>query len=370
MTSPITRRNFVNKTSAALSLAALHSALPAKLFADHHGSNKSLGIALVGLGNYATNELAPALQKTEHCHLAGLVTGNPDKGSRYARRYNIPDTNIYSYETFDQIVDNPDIHAVYVVLPNAMHAEYSIRAAHAGKHVICEKPMAVSVEECQQMIDACKANNVTLNIGYRLHYDLYHDVIRQQAAEQPNGPAQFVQAEFSFMTNNPNQWRLKRALAGGGPMMDVGIYCIQAARYSIGEEPIAVTAREYKTKPEFFSEVEETIVWEMEFPSGAVASCNTSYNYRAERLHVAYRDNNATAELSPAFVYRNLSGRLGYEKLDFGNPPQQARHMDAIAQSIFGGPATTTGGDEGLQDMRIIEAIYKSTANQGARTLV
>lgn len=364
-----TRRQFIATSSSALALAALapYSSLRA---APENPSNKNLGIALVGLGYYAMGELAPALQKTKNCHLAGLVTGTPNKRTRYGRQYEIDDAHIYSYGTYDQIADDSAIDAVYVVLPNSMHAEYSIRAAEAGKHVICEKPMATSVAECQRMIDAARANGVTLNIGYRLHFDPYHDVIRKLAKEQPHGPAKFVQAEFCFHTDNPNQWRLKKALAGGGAMMDVGIYCIQAARYSIGEEPIAVTAREYKTDPSVFSEVEETIVWEMEFPSGAVASCNTSYNYRAERLHVAYRDNNYTAELSPAYIYRDLEGRVGEDTLDFGNPPQQALQMDAIAISINTGTSISTRGEEGLQDMRIIEAIYQSTKNRGKRVAI
>ncbi|EDY83189.1 Oxidoreductase family, NAD-binding Rossmann fold protein [Verrucomicrobiia bacterium DG1235] len=367
---PLTRRHFINKSSSALGLAALSVTLPSgKLFADHHqNSGKNIGIALVGLGSYAMGELAPGLRKTSHCHLSGLVTGTPSKKERYGRQYEIGDEHIYDYDTYDRIAHDPAIDAVYVVLPNSMHAEYSIRAAEAGKHVICEKPMAVSVEECQKMIDACKANGVTLNIGYRLHHDPYHDVFRKLAAEQPHGPAKFVQTEFAFRTGNPDQWRLKRALAGGGAMMDVGIYCIQAARYTTAEEPVAVTAREYKTDPVKFAEVDETIVWEMEFPSGAVAACNTSYNYRAERLHVGYRDDNFEAELSPAYIYRNLKGRVGSEPLDFGNPPQQSLHMDAIAQSINSGVPLTTTGEEGMQDMRIIEAIYRSIANNGART--
>lgn len=363
------RRSFLLKAGAGLGMAALYSSLPfAPLAAAQGKGGKKLGVALVGLGNYAMGELAPALQKTEHCYLAALVTGTPEKAKRYGRQYNIPDTHIYNYETYEQMADNPDIDIVYVVLPNSMHAEYTIRAAKIGKHVICEKPMAVSVEESRQMIEACEANNVTLNVGYRLHYDPHHQAIMDLARTQPHGPAKFVQSEFSFKTNNPNQWRLKRALAGGGALMDVGIYCIQAARYSTGEEPIALTAQEYKTDPVLFAEVDETITWQMEFPSGAASSSNTSYNYRAERLHVAYAEDNFNAELSPAYVYRGLQGRIGSEPLDIGDPSQQGLHMDAVAHAIKTGGDTTTSGQEGLKDMLVIEAIYQSIANGGART--
>lgn len=366
---PFTRRNFLRAAGASAGIATLSGILPRHLLAAEQAgsSGKRLGVALVGLGSYAIGELAPALQETKRCRLAGLVTGTPAKKEAYGKKYGIPDSHIYNYETFDRIADNPDIDIVYVVLPNSMHAEYTIRAARAGKHVICEKPMAVSVEECRQMIDACEANNVTLNIGYRLHYDPYHRAIMKLAKEQPHGPAKYVQAEFAFTIGDPNQWRLKRDLAGGGAMMDVGIYCIQAARYSTNEEPVAVIARQYTTDPEMFAEVDETILWQMEFPSGAVANLSTSYNFRGERLHVGYAQDNMTAGLSPAFIYRNLEGHVGNQPLDYGNPPQQALHMDAVARSITEGIPTTTTGEEGLRDMKIIEAIYHSTAQNGAR---
>lgn len=370
------RRTFIRQSGSALGLTALASAVFHKSAARAAEEEKpaadirKLGIALVGLGNYAMNQLAPALQQTRHCHLAGLVTGTPEKKEKYGKQYHIEDAHIYDYRNYGRIADDKQIDAVYVVLPNSMHAEYSIRAAEAGKHVICEKPMGLSVKECQQMIDAAKANKVTLNIGYRLHYDPYHDEIRKLAAEKPHGPPKFLQIEFGFFARDPNQWRLNGKLAGGGAMMDVGIYCIQAARYSTGEEPVAVTAREYKTNPEKFATVDETIVWEMEFPSGCVASCNTSYNHAVERLYVTYRDNGFRAELAPAFMYKGLKGRIGDRIIDHGNPSQQARHMDAIATSISGGKATTTTGEEGLQDLRIIEAIYRSIRNGGKRELV
>ena len=364
----LSRRRFLNKTGAGLGLAALYSTLPSSsLFGAHHEGGKNLGIALVGLGNYAMGELAPALQLTKNCHLSALVTGTDSKRKEYGERYNIPDTHIYDYESYDQIADNPDIDAVYIVLPNSMHAEYSIRAAQAGKHVICEKPMAVSVEECQQMIDAANANDVTLNIGYRLHHDPYNLAIMELAKTQSHGGVKYIHSEFAFRIGDPNQWRLKHALAGGGAMMDVGIYCIQGARYSTNEEPIAVTALEYKTDPVKFAEVDETIIWQMEFPSGAVSSSTTSYTFRAERLHVGYAEDNFSATLSPAYIYRGLKGNIGSKTLDFGDPNQQAMHMDAIAHSINSGEPTTTGGEEGMQDMKIIEAIYTSIANGGQR---
>ena len=136
--------------------------------------NNKLGLVLVGLGTYSTGELAPALEETAHCYLAGVVSGDQGKCEQWKQQHNLKDQNIYSYETFDRIKDNPEIDIVYVVLPNSMHKEFVIRAARAGKHVITEKPMATSVEDCQEMIDACRNAGVMLSIGYRLHFDPFN----------------------------------------------------------------------------------------------------------------------------------------------------------------------------------------------------
>ncbi len=365
--SSLSRKNFLGIAGKGLGAITVFPFLSSsELFGGVKKEDK-LGIALVGLGSYAMGQLAPALRETKNCELVALVTGTPAKAERYGKEYNIPESHIYNYDNFDDIANNPDVDIVYVVLPNSMHAEYTIRAANSGKHVICEKPMAVSVEECEQMIAACKANNVTLNIGYRLHFEPCNQAIVAHTKSGKNGKPKYINSEFGFTIGNPNQWRLKHALAGGGAMMDVGIYCIQAARYSTQEEPIAVTAQEYKTDPVKFAEVDETITWQMEFPSGAVANCTTTYNFRTERLQVSYEQGNVRANLSPAYGYGGIRGNLGGETLDFGNPNQQALQMDAMAVSIVDGITLTTNGEEGLRDMKIIEAIYKSIAQNSAR---
>src|SRR6185503_7876054 len=141
---------------------------------DKNRNDGKLGIALLGLGGYAGGQLAPALQSTERCYLAGIVTGTPSKISTWQSKYSIPDKNVYNYESFDSIKDNKDIDIVYVVTPNSLHKEFVIRAAQAGKHVICEKPMALSVEDCDAMIAACKKAGKMLSIGYRLHFEPYN----------------------------------------------------------------------------------------------------------------------------------------------------------------------------------------------------
>ncbi|MBO9633428.1 MAG: Gfo/Idh/MocA family oxidoreductase [Chitinophagaceae bacterium] len=223
---------------------------------------KKLGIALVGLGGYAGGQLAPALQETEHCYLAGIVTGTPQKAIDWKAKYNIPDANIYDYSNFDDIKNNKDIDIVYVVLPNALHAEYVVRAAQAGKHVICEKPMAITVEECDKMIAACKEAGKLLSIGYRLHFEPYNQEMMRLGQKKVFGNIKTIEANDGM--SEVKGWRLDKKLAGGGPLMDVGIYCVQGCRYTTGMEPIAVVAVEQpKTNPEKFKSVEEALHWPM-----------------------------------------------------------------------------------------------------------
>lgn len=366
LTSSLSRKNFLGIAGKGLGAITVFPFLStSELFGAVNKEGK-LGIALVGLGSYAMGQLAPALKETKNCELVALVTGTPAKAERYGKEYNIPDSHIYNYENFDDIAGNPDVDFVYVVLPNSMHAEYTIRAANAGKHVICEKPMAVSVEESEQMIAACKANNVSLQVGYRLHFEPYNQAIVNHTKSGQSGKVKYVNSEFGFTIGDPRQWRLKHALAGGGAMMDVGIYCIQAARYSTQEEPIAVIAQEYKTDPVKFAEVDETITWQMEFPSGAVANCTTSYNFSTERLQVSY-ERRTRATLSPAYGYGGIQGTFGWDKLEFANANQQALQMDAMSVAINNDTVTSASGEEGLRDMKIIEAIYKSIAQNSAR---
>ncbi len=323
---------------------------------------KKLGLALVGLGNYSTTQLAPALQECQDCYLAGIVTGTPSKAEEWSKKYNIPEKNIYNYENYDELANNPDIDIIYVVLPNSMHAEYTIRAAKAGKHVITEKPMAISVQECEDMIAACKDNNVLLGVGYRLHYEPYTKEIKRLGQEQVFGRVTDINNAFGFTIGDPTQWRLKKDLAGGGALMDVGVYTIQAARYTSGLEPVSLTAEEFKTNPVKFSEVDETIKFQLNFPDGLVAQCETSYNKNIQFLKATAE--NGWFELSPAYDYGPLDGKTSEGPLEYPHIYEQALQMDDFARCVMNNqPYTTAPGEEGLQDMKIIEAIYASIAN-------
>lgn len=318
---------------------------------------RKLGIALVGLGKYATGQLAPALQETQACYLAGIVTGTPEKARDWKAKYNIPDANIYNYETFDNIRDNTDIDIVYVVLPNAMHAEYVIRAARAGKHVICEKPMAVTVEDCDRMIAACKEAGKMLSIGYRLHFEPHNLQMKQLGQNKVYGALKKIKADNGM--GDAEGWRLDKKLAGGGPLMDVGIYCVQGARYTSGMEPVAVTAKEGpKTDPTKFASVEQSLTWQMEFPGGLTAECRTSYSEEMNLLRAEAEQ--GWFELSPAFPYSGIKGRTSDGPMDLPQVNQQARQMDDFAIAVSTDRPTPVPGEMGRQDVKILQAIYKA----------
>ncbi|HEX7846866.1 MAG TPA: Gfo/Idh/MocA family oxidoreductase [Chitinophagaceae bacterium] len=317
-----------------------------------------LGIALVGLGNYASNQLAPALQQTEHCYLAGIVTGSPSKIPTWKEKYNIPEKNIYNYENYDLIRNNEDIDIIYVVLPNSMHAEYTIRAAGAGKHVICEKPMAIKVEECDRMIKACKEAGKMLSIGYRLHFEPYNLEMARCGAQKIYGEIKKLSGGFGFRAG-PSQWRLTQKYAGGGPLMDVGIYVIQAMCYTTGMEPIAVTAQEgEKTDFERFKEVEQSLTWQMEFPNGLIAEGRTSYNDGMNFLKAEAEK--GVFELTSAYNYTGQRGSTPAGAMNFPLINQQAKQMDAFALAVKNKQQTIVPGEMGRRDVKYLQAIYEA----------
>ncbi|HEY3370954.1 MAG TPA: Gfo/Idh/MocA family oxidoreductase [Prolixibacteraceae bacterium] len=365
MSKLLNRRNFLTQVSTA-TLAAGLSTFPFSLQARPSSEEKKLGIALIGLGSYSIGQLMPALEKTSHVKLAGLVTGTPAKAKQYGEKYNIPKENIYNYDNFDEIARNPAIDVVYVVLPNSMHKEYVIRAAKAGKHVICEKPMALNAAECREMIDACKKANVSLSIGYRLHYEPYTQRIMQMAKEQPYGPIYTVHASAGWRMNRPtDQWKAKSEL-GGGAIMDMGPYPLQAARYSTGLEPIAVTAQMFNSDPTVFQGVDETTTFQLEFPGNILASCLTTFASNAHFLNINCQK--GEYGLKPFSGYGGIHGYLpNGQTFDFPAMNQQAAQMDEMCLSILEKRPSLTTGEEGLRDMIIIDAIRESVRKGGAR---
>ncbi|MEM6346930.1 MAG: Gfo/Idh/MocA family oxidoreductase [Bacteroidota bacterium] len=354
------------KALKTLSMGALGLATAPQIMAScNSADDKKLGVALVGLGNYSNIMLGPALRATQNCRLSALVTGTPAKAQKWAADYNIPSKNIYNYDNFDEIAQNPDIDIVYVVLPNFMHAEYSIRALKAGKHVICEKPMAMNAEECRQMIKASQENDRLLSVGYRLHYELHHQRIMDLAVAKPFGPINFVEAGLAYHMPDPTIWRLQKELGGGGAVMDLGVYLIQGCLYAVGEEPIAVSARGFVNDTSRFKDIYETMTWQFEFPSGTISNCTTSYSSYVDRLHVSCYQN--WYGLRPSFNGRGTQGYLRNEPMGLKQVNQQAAHMDDFANSILNNQAVKASGALGLRDMVLVDAIKRSADSGGKR---
>jgi glucose-fructose oxidoreductase len=336
-------------------------------------SKDSIGVALVGLGGYATTRLAPGLQRTGHCHLAGIVTGSPEKIPVWQEKHGIPDRNVYSYEDFGRIADNPDIQAVYIATPNDLHMPLAVRAANAGKHVWCEKPMAMNAAEAQTMIDACRAKGVQLAIGYRLQHEPTTRRLMAMARELPYGKILKLRADAGFDAYDDvdpahKPWRLLPQ-HGGGAMYDMGVYSLNAARYTSGQEPVAVTARQSVRRPQLFQGVDETMHFTLEFPDGTVAECATSFGQNMNTLRADCE--RGWYELSPFQTYDGLKGRTS-DGQTFADavPHQQARQMDDDALAILRGTAPLVPGEEGLRDMRVVDAVYASARDGGRRIVL
>jgi predicted dehydrogenase len=311
-----------------------------------------------------------ACGNTASAKITGLVTGHPqEKGTKYGALYGVPASSVYTYDTFDRIRDNPEIEAVYIGLPNSMHCEFTVRAAEAGKHVLCEKPMAISSKECQTMIDACRKAGVKLMIAYRLQYDPTIAQARQLIHSGAMGNLVSLGGGY-FNEEHAGRWRLTRALGGGGSLMDLGIYPLNTMRFLLGEEPVAFTAAvstmDHSGK---FSEVEQSVEWTMKFPSGVLAGCGCSYGARgANYLHA--NAENGHLELQPAYSYDGLLMNLatGYNtgvqssvvQATGKHPFQFTLEAEHFAACIRNNTEPRTPGEEGLKDLLAIEAIYQA----------
>ncbi len=363
----LSRRLFLQKLGMGAGATAVAAALPSFLNTPKINAaaydGKKINIALCGLGRYA-GYLAEGLEIAQYCRLAGIVTGTPAKASEWKKKYNIPDKNIYNYQNFDELVNNKDIDLVYVVLPNAMHKEFTIRAAKAGKHVIVEKPMAITAADCREMIDACKKAAVQLAVGYRLHYEPYHMEIKRLGQEKVFGQVRLIEASLGYKSGDPSEWRLNKALAGGGPLINLGVYCVQSNRYVLGEEPISVTAQFGPvTNKKLFTQVEESITWQLVFPGGAICTSTSTYNCSVDRFFASAED--GFFELSPAISYGPFKGRTSKGEMNFATINQQATQCDEIAKVLLANKQLPShiSGEEGFKDMKILQAIYEAAGN-------
>jgi predicted dehydrogenase len=363
----LSRRRFLTRfgqgvAATSLSAGLLKSAAAQLRVPDPAG--KKLGYAIVGLGSLSINQILPAFASCEHSKPVAFVTGHPEKAAKLGPRYGVDPKNVYSYEDYDKLRDNPEVDIIYIVLPNSMHAEYTIRGVKAGKHVLCEKPMATSVADCEAMIAAAKQADRKLMIAYRCQYEPFNREMIRIARAKEFGRLVSIVGDNGFNIGDPTQWRLNRQLAGGGSLMDIGIYGLNAARFITGEEPNEVSAMIY-TSPNDprFKEVEETTHFQLRFPSGTLGSFTTSYGYTSiGRIRAVATE--GWFEMEPSMNYTGL--RMSLHRGNSTNEvtlPQRdhfALEMEHMSDCVMNNKNPLTPGEEGLRDIRIITAIYEA----------
>jgi predicted dehydrogenase len=363
----ITRRGFLTTVSAGLVAANVSGTLLGRASAQlvvPEPPGRKLGWAIVGLGSLSIHQILPAFAECEKSKVVALVSGHPEKANKLALRYGVDPKNIYNYQNYDSIRDNPAVDIIYIVLPNGMHAEYTIRGFEAGKHVLSEKPMANTPAECQSMIDAGRKADRKLMVAYRCRYEPVNREAIRLARSGELGPTQVILADHGFNMGDPKQWRLNKALAGGGSMMDIGIYSLQAARYLTGEEPSEINAMIFNSPGDVrFKEVEETINFQLRFPSGVQANCTSSYGYAGQN-HYRVVGTEGWFELEPATSYTGLRMRIRrgqeLEEPDLAERNHFALEMDHMSGCVMDNKEPLTPGEEGLRDLKIMAAIYEA----------
>lgn len=367
MANEFTRRGVIGLGVAGASLLA--GAVPSSAAAN----DGKLGFAVVGLGKLALGQIIPALRTTSGAKLAALVSGHPEKAKRVAAENGLAEDCIYNYENYDRIGHDPRIDVVYIVLPNSMHAEYTIRAFKAGKHVLCEKPMASNVEDAVAMVAAGKAANRQLMIAYRcLSEPLNVEAMREVRSGSLGKPRLVItkMVRQSNLNDPSDAWRLDMKMSGGGALADMGIYGISAARYLLNEEPLEVraTSQTDRNDPRFRS-VEDLYSWQFRFPSGAIAQGSTSFDASDEMSYeVIGQHKRLVADPGCFYGGNRLSLVQGGRRTEIAihEIDHFAREIDWMADVVRGQAPMLAPGEEGVQDMRLIKAIMDSAANGGA----
>ncbi len=348
----LTRRHLLQGVAAS----GLAASLPDFL---QEPTQKAVGWAILGLGGYATNQILPNMKFCKLSKPVALISGTPEKLERFGAQYDIAPQNRYSYDQMDKIKDNPEIEVVYVITPPGTHRDFSVRAANLGKHVCCEKPMANTVAECQEIIDACKKAGKLLQIGYRSHYEPHNIRAIEMCRKGELGVLRSISTSMGFSMAR-GVWRLEKQRGGGGSMYDIGIYGVQALRYLSGEEPEEVFGI-ISNPPgdDRFKEVEDTVHYTFKFPSGLHAMGSSSYSWsNVNRYEILGTRGRLVAENATGYGGHDFRTR---QPIQFPDGNQWASQMDHLSECIRSGAKTNrTPGEMGLQDIKIIQAVYRS----------
>ena len=320
-------------------------------------NDRKLGIALLGLGSYSKGQIAPSLQFTKHCELRGIITGSSEKIPVWQEKYGIKDENVYTYDNLETIADNPDIDVVYVITPTATHKDFAVRAAKAGKHVWCEKPMAMNPEDCQAIIDACNENNVRLSIGYRMLHEPNTQKFIALSKEKAFGDFTSATSYAGYAGQDPptDYWRGQRKM-GGGALYDMGVYTVNGLRYGTQMAPVAVL-KAMQDRP---TDVDVTTEYTLEYANGMTATGKTSVVTDYNLLRIEGK--NGWHQMDPMQPYGGVKGMTSAGTV-LGPPiegKQQTLQMDDDALAILNNTPMLAPGEMGMADIRVIRAIIES----------
>ncbi|MEE9371757.1 MAG: Gfo/Idh/MocA family oxidoreductase [Saprospiraceae bacterium] len=358
------RRNFI-KYSSLLTASTAYPFCKPKTAAK---PRKKLGVALLGLGYYSRGLLAPALMLTKYCELRGIVTGSPQKIPEWQKKYGIKDHNIYHYDNMHLIADNDDIDIIYVVTPTGIHERFALAAVNTGKHLWLEKPMAMTTDQCQNIINACEKNKLKLCIGYRMLHEPNTQAFISYVASKPYGKMAAIDSQAGYEGGGGTDWRYQKVM-GGGALYDMGVYTVNGIRYACGMKPVEVLfANQWQNRPDIMGDIDETTEYILRFNNGLEAYGKTSVGENFNHLKVTCE--NGWYEMNPMQSYNGVVGRTsdGIQLNSFVEN-QQAKQMDDNALAIIKDTDVMAPGEEGMIDVGIIQAIIKS-ADTGIAVMI
>ena len=326
---------------------------------------KKVGYAVVGLGSIAQVAVLPAFAHSQNAELIAVVSGDKAKAEKLANEFKAQRT--FSYSEFAGCLKNPAVEAVYIATPPGEHEKYAVSAAKAGKHVLCEKPLAATVQQARKMVDACRRNKVQFMTAYRKYFEPSTVTLKKMIAKGDLGRIDVIHTLFGefrpFGDSSPG-WLFSRKLSGGGPLMDLGVYCVNTCRWLVDEDPVAAEATSWTRDRRRYKEVEEGVAFRLDFPSGLIVQGTAAYtSVFSSFVHV--HGEKGWAALSPAFAFeeeRRLSGKIGGQWFESNFAPidEFALELDAFATAVRENRKPEPDGVQGLRDLIIIDAIYKA----------
>lgn len=327
-------------------------------------TSQQVGYAVVGLGRISEVAVLPAFRESKKSRLIAVVSGDARKARRLAKRFGAEDS--YTYDQMDQCLADPRVQAVYIATNNSTHAEYTLAASEAGKHVLCEKPMAPTVKDCQRMIDACRAHGVKLMIAYRKYLEPASREFKRIVRSGRLGKLKIIHSAFTFYfpATKTRHWHLSRQLSGGGALVDVGVYCVNTVRWLLDQEPLGATGYSWSVNPRRFDEIEESIAFQLKFPGGLLMEASASFG-AAQSSFLQVMGEKGWAAMNPAYAFdeeRRLFGKIGGKWFEKNFEPMEEFHLelDHLAECIQRGKNPLPDGETGKRDVAVMEAIYEA----------